>query len=61
MIGRHAAVFDFGWARFTGRVAWLLWGLVHIYLLVGFGNRLLVATQWVWSYLTRERGARLIE
>jgi NADH dehydrogenase len=61
VIGRHAAVFDFGWARFTGRTAWLLWGLVHIYLLVGFGNRLLVSVQWVWSYLTRERGARLIE
>jgi NADH dehydrogenase len=61
VIGRHAAVFNFGWARFTGRAAWLLWGLVHIYLLVGFGARILVSTQWIWSYLTRERGARLIE
>jgi NADH dehydrogenase len=61
VIGRHAAVFDVGRARFTGRFAWLLWGLIHIYLLVGFGNRVLVAVQWVWNYLTRERGARLIE
>jgi NADH dehydrogenase len=61
VIGRHAAVFVVGGIRFSGRIAWLLWGLVHIYLLVGFGNRIVVATQWFWSYLTRERGARLIE
>jgi NADH dehydrogenase len=61
VIGRHAAVFVIGGVSFTGRLAWLLWGLIHIYLLVGFGSRLVVATQWFWSYLTRERGARLIE
>ncbi len=61
VIGRHAAVFDFGRFRLTGRVAWLLWGFVHVYLLIGFQNRVSVATQWVWNYLTRERGARLID
>jgi NADH dehydrogenase len=61
VIGRHAAVFVIGKLQLTGRLAWLMWGLIHIYLLVGFGNRLVVATQWVWDYLTRERGARLIE
>ena len=61
VIGRHAAVFDFGRFQMTGRLAWLLWGLVHVYLLVGFQNRLSVASQWVWNYLTRERGARLID
>lgn len=61
VIGRHAAVFDFGWWRFTGRAAWLLWGIIHIVLLVGFENRLIVTTQWIWNYFTRERGARLIE
>ena len=61
VIGRHAAVFVIGGLGFSGRLAWMLWGLIHIYLLVGFGNRLVVATQWFWSYLTRERGARLIE
>ena len=61
VIGRHAAVFDFGRFHLTGRLAWLLWGLVHVYLLVGFQNRLSVTVQWVWSYLTRERGARLID
>ena len=61
VIGRHAAVFDFGWARLTGRLAWLLWGFVHIILLVGFENRVIVGAQWLWNYFTRERGARLIE
>ena len=61
VIGRHAAVFDFGWMRFTGRAAWFLWGLIHIFLLVGFENRLVVSTLWIWNYLTGERGARLIE
>jgi NADH dehydrogenase len=61
VIGRHAAVFDFGWWRFTGRLAWLMWGIIHIVLLIGFENRMIVSTQWLWNYFTRERGARLIE
>jgi NADH dehydrogenase len=60
IIGRHAAVFDFGWLRLKGRLAWFLWAIVHIYLLVGFQNRLAVALQWLWLYITYERGARLI-
>jgi NADH dehydrogenase len=60
IIGRHAAVFDFGWMQLKGRFAWLLWALIHVYLLVGFDNRLRVTLQWVWAYITYERGARLI-
>ena len=60
IIGRHAAVFDFGWARMKGWFAWCLWALIHVYLLVGFEHRLLVATQWLWRYVTYERGSRLI-
>ncbi len=60
IIGRHAAIFDFGWARLKGRLAWLLWALIHVYLLVGFDNRLRVALQWAWLYFTYQRGARLI-
>jgi NADH dehydrogenase len=59
-IGRKAAVADFGWLRVNGRLAWLLWGLVHIYFLIGFRNRIAVALDWFWSYLTFQRGARLI-
>jgi NADH dehydrogenase len=60
VIGRHAAVADFSWARLTGTAAWLLWALVHIYLLAGFQHRLLVSVQWFWRYVTYDRGARLI-
>jgi NADH dehydrogenase len=60
VIGRHAAVADFSWARLTGTSAWLLWALVHIYLLAGLQHRLLVSVQWLWRYVTYDRGARLI-
>jgi len=59
-IGRRAAVVDFGWLRLTGRLAWLVWGIAHIYFLIGFRNRMTVAIDWLWSYLTYQRGARLI-
>ncbi|HEY5337939.1 MAG TPA: NAD(P)/FAD-dependent oxidoreductase [Rhizomicrobium sp.] len=60
VIGRHAAVADFSWARLTGTPAWLLWALVHIYLLAGLQHRLLVSVQWLWRYITYDSGARLI-
>jgi NADH dehydrogenase len=60
IIGRNAAVFDFGRWHLNGRLGWFLWAFVHIYLLVGFENRLQVVVHWLWSYLTYERGARLI-
>ncbi len=60
-IGRKAAVADFGagW-RLSGLLAWLLWGFAHIYFLIGFRNRLAVMLDWMWNYVTFERGARLI-
>ena len=60
IVGRNAAIFDFGRRRLKGFVAWVLWAIVHIYLLVGFEKRLLVTLQWLWLYLTLQRGARLI-
>lgn len=61
VIGRHAAVYTFGRFNLTGRLAWLLWAFVHVYLLIGFQQRTLVMVQWVWRYFTFERGARLID
>ena len=61
VIGRQAAVYTFGRFHMKGRVAWLLWAIVHVYLLIGFQKRTLVMVQWIWSYFTFERGARLIE
>ncbi|MEX0853441.1 MAG: NAD(P)/FAD-dependent oxidoreductase [Bauldia sp.] len=60
IVGRNSAIFDFGRLHLTGRIGWLLWAIVHIYLLTGFDKRLLVATQWLWRYLTYQTGARLI-
>jgi NADH:ubiquinone reductase (H+-translocating) len=59
-IGRAAAVADFGKIHISGYIAWLSWLFVHIFFLIGFRNRLLVFIQWAWSYVTYERGARLI-
>lgn len=60
VIGRAAAVADFGWLRVSGYPAWLLWLFVHLMYLVEFDNRIIVFIQWAWSYFTRNRGARLI-
>ena len=59
-IGRSRAIVEIGKFHLAGRMAWLLWLVVHIYYLTGFRNRIFVVTQWAWSYLTFRRGARLI-
>jgi NADH dehydrogenase len=59
-IGRSAAIADFGWFKLTGFAGWLMWSMVHIFYLIGFRTRLVVAIDWLWAYLTFERGARLI-
>ena len=59
-IGRTSAVIDFGRVRLRGWLAWWLWGIAHIYFLISMRNRLIVAIQWLWSYIKFERGARLI-
>jgi NADH:quinone reductase (non-electrogenic) len=59
-IGRAAGVAQFPGFSLSGYFAWLAWLFVHIFFLIGFRNRLIVMIQWAWSYLTYERGARLI-
>ena len=59
-IGRNRAVAEIGKYQFTGTVAWLLWGLIHVLFLVGFRNRFAVLAQWIWDYITFSKGARLI-
>ncbi len=59
-IGKRAAVIDFGWITITGWIAWWIWGLAHIYFLIGVRNRLAVALNWLWIYATGDRSARLI-
>ena len=62
-IGRHAAVANVRWplkAHWSGTLAWLSWVSVHLFFLVGFRNRASVFFSWAWTYLTFNRGARLI-
>lgn len=59
-IGKRAAVIDFGWTRLKGWIAWWVWGIAHIYFLVDIKNRVFVALNWLWIYLTGQRSARLI-
>lgn len=59
-IGRSRAVIAMGDLRLHGFLAWLLWSLAHVWFLIGFRSRLAVTINWLWSYLTYQRSARLI-
>jgi NADH dehydrogenase len=59
-IGRNQAVAYFGRLHISGPVAWFVWLFVHLMYLVEFDNRLLVLIEWIYDYITRNRGARLI-
>jgi NADH dehydrogenase len=59
-IGKRYAVIDFGWCKIRGWLAWWIWGLAHIYFLIGLRNRLAVALSWLWIYMTGSRSACLI-
>lgn len=59
-IGRSKAIADFGFLRFQGIVAWLLWIFIHIYFITGFNNRLFVFMKWCIAYVTNRKGARII-
>jgi hypothetical protein len=58
-IGKTKAIGTFGKLQFSGFIAWLAWCFVHILYLIGFRNRLVVITQWLFSYFSSQRGARL--
>jgi NADH dehydrogenase len=59
-IGKRSAVIDFGRVKVSGWLAWWIWGLAHIYFLIGVRNRLAVALSWFWVYATGSRSACLI-
>jgi NADH:ubiquinone reductase (H+-translocating) len=60
IVGRNSAVADLPWARFAGLAGWLSWLFLHIVMLIGFRNRVVVLFEWAVAYLTFQRGARLI-
>ncbi|HSQ84831.1 MAG TPA: quinol oxidase, partial [Desulfobacterales bacterium] len=59
-IGRNKAVLEIGRLKLGGFLAWMIWLFVHIYYLIGFKNKFVVLFQWASSYLTYQKGARLI-
>lgn len=59
-VGRRSAVIDMGNVQMAGVLAWLVWGVAHVYFLIGFRSRLAVAANWLWCYATFGRSARLI-
>ena len=60
IVGRRAAISDLNWIRFSGVLAWLAWLFLHIFMLIGFRNRVVVLFEWAVAYFTFQRGARLI-
>jgi NADH dehydrogenase len=60
VIGRSRAVGTAFGIRFSGRLALLIWAVVHVRYLIGWGNRLVTLTRWLWSLLARDRGQRVI-
>jgi NADH dehydrogenase len=59
-IGKRLAVIDFGRIKLRGAIAWWIWGLAHIYFLIGLRHRMAVALSWLWIYVRDQRAARLI-
>ena len=59
-IGKRLAVIDFGRIRLRGTLAWWIWGIAHIYFLIGLRNRLSVAISWLWIHARNQRSSRLI-
>lgn len=59
-IGRHRAVADLHFVKFSGWPAWMSWVFVHLIFLMNMRSRISVFLIWMWSYFTRAQGARLI-
>ena len=59
-IGQSAAIMDFGRIKLKGWLAWWVWGIAHIYFLIGTRSRFAVAWSWLWIYLSGQHSARLI-
>jgi NADH dehydrogenase len=59
-IGKSRAVVEIGRLRFSGFLAWLAWMFLHVSVLIGFRNRLVVMLSWIYGYVFSRRGSRLI-
>ena len=60
VVGKGFAVLQSGKVQVSGFVAWLTWAFVHIQFLATSSLRLSVLLQWIWTFVTNQRGSRLI-
>jgi NADH:ubiquinone reductase (H+-translocating) len=60
IVGRGSAIADLGRVQLSGPLAWLIWLFLHIFMLIGFRNRIVVMLQWALAYVTFQRSVRLI-
>jgi len=60
VIGRNFAILESGRVRLAGFVAWVVWASIHLAFLPAAGSRVVVLTQWLWTYITRQLGSRVI-
>ena len=60
VVGHNRAVGTAAGLRFSGRLALLVWAVVHVRYLLGWGNRLVTVVRWLWTMLARNRGQRVI-
>jgi NADH:ubiquinone reductase (H+-translocating) len=59
-VGRHLAVVDLPFLKFQGLMAWLFWMFLHLMLILGVKNKILVFINWMWKYFTFDQSLRLI-
>ncbi len=59
-IGRNLAVADLPFVKLRGFLAWMLWSFVHLFMIVGVKNRILIFMNWSWNYFTYDQSLRLL-
>ena len=59
-IGKHKAVVDLPFLKFSGVIAWYIWMFLHLMLILSVRNKLIVFINWAWSYITKDTSLRLI-
>lgn len=59
-VGRHKAVVDLKNTKFHGWFAWFIWMFLHLMLILGMKNKLLIFVNWLWNYFTFDQSLRLI-
>jgi NADH dehydrogenase len=59
-VGKHLAVVDLPNIKFQGFIAWLFWMFLHLMLILGVKNKLIIFVNWLWKYFTSDQSLRLI-